>query len=183
MSHLTDKQPWRRRRDLPSKRLEAITRPDGALVQKTAWKKWNLSALCHFPLHQSYFPLHCTVSLSLACYTGDKQVSCYYGRCTCRLTADLALQQMSYTKCIEHKAILSGGVWERNADCPSFSIQKEVIPSVSVVLSTRLLQTIPKEGNRTHFQNILSSQVIIVFSGCVPFVCVWNMVARIEGGM
>lgn len=47
--------------------------------------------------------------LSLACYTNDKQVSCYYGRCTCRLTADLALQQMSYTKCIQHTAILPGG--------------------------------------------------------------------------
>jgi len=119
--------------------------------------------------------------LSLACYTSDK-VSCYYGRCTCRLTADLALQQMSYTKCIQHKAILSGGVGGRNADCPSFSIQKEVTPSVSVVLVTQLLQTTPKEGNRTQFQNILSSQVIIVISGCVPFVWVRNMVARIEGG-
>ena len=49
--------------------------------------------------------------LSLACYTSDKQVSCHYGRCTCRLTADLALQQISYTKCIQNKAILSGGGW------------------------------------------------------------------------
>jgi hypothetical protein len=52
----------------------------------------------------------CTVlSLSLACYTCYKQVSCYDGRCTCRLAADLALPQMSYTKCMQHKAILSGG--------------------------------------------------------------------------
>ena len=106
--------------------------------------------------------------LSLACYTSDKQVRCYYGRCTRRLISDLALQQMSYTICIQQKAILSGvgGGRRRNADCLSFSIEKEVIPSVSVVLATQRLETLPKKGNRTHFQNIMSSQVIILSSGC-----------------
>jgi len=76
--------------------------------------------------------------------------------------------------------------WGGNADCLSFSVEKEVIPSVSVVLATQLLQTLLKENNRTHFQNILSSQVVILTSGCVPFACcfvwMWNMIAYIQGG-
>jgi hypothetical protein len=97
---------WTFRRNVNSLRRQAYESTDGQTTLKTkAVRAFETSGSNH-----SF--QHCATSRYNSCTVPVTQVTCYYGRSTCTLTADFALLQTNYTTCIQHKAILLGG-WVR----------------------------------------------------------------------
>ena len=78
------------------------------MVHRSRWPR-NMKSFSAVPFPATPVVLFAALFLSLSpVNTSHKKVSCYHCRSACRLTADLALQPMSYTKRVQHKVYFRG---------------------------------------------------------------------------